>query len=138
MWSLAVRAQQTAMPVVGFLNAASARDHARPLSAFINGLNQTGYVEWPERAHRISLGGWKKRSTASDGSRFSSARRGRNRSNDYSGSTCRKGGDKRPSRSFLKSAKDPIKLGLVASLNQPGGNAYRCNPIERGGRAEAT
>src|SRR5215510_4555144 len=46
-WSLAarVRAQQPAMPVVGFVSARSAEDAARPGAAFRKGLNETGYVE---------------------------------------------------------------------------------------------
>jgi len=44
-WPLAARAQQSAMPVVGFLNAASSKGYARPTAAFLNGLGETGYVD---------------------------------------------------------------------------------------------
>src|SRR5262245_45197196 len=44
-WSLAGRAQQSAMPVVGFVNAASPQPYARMLSAVLKGLGETGYVE---------------------------------------------------------------------------------------------
>jgi putative tryptophan/tyrosine transport system substrate-binding protein len=44
-WPLAARAQQPAMPVIGFVNVASAKSFARPLSAFLKGLGETGYVD---------------------------------------------------------------------------------------------
>src|SRR5215469_5668405 len=39
------RGQQPAMPVIGFVNPTSAQSFARPLSAFLKGLGETGYVE---------------------------------------------------------------------------------------------
>src|SRR6202158_934605 len=44
-WPLAARAQQSAMPVVGFIRDGSANTSARFVAAFRNGLNETGYVE---------------------------------------------------------------------------------------------
>ena len=42
MWPLAARAQQLAMPVVGFVNSASPGGYP-PLSAFLKGLGESGY-----------------------------------------------------------------------------------------------
>jgi putative ABC transport system substrate-binding protein len=44
-WPRAARAQQPAMPVIGFLSGRSLASDARLVAAFSQGLNETGYIE---------------------------------------------------------------------------------------------
>ena len=45
LWPLVARAQQSAMPIIGFVNAGSREERRDELQGFIRGLGETGYIE---------------------------------------------------------------------------------------------
>ena len=50
-WPLAARAQQSTMPVIGFLTSRGARDVPQLLAAFRQGLREASFIEEIGRAH---------------------------------------------------------------------------------------
>jgi hypothetical protein len=55
-WPVVAAAQQPAMPVIGYLGAQSANDDYKNITVpFLQGLNETGYVEGQNVADRSSL-----------------------------------------------------------------------------------
>jgi putative tryptophan/tyrosine transport system substrate-binding protein len=120
-WPVAARAQQTAMPLIGFLNSASPEGYAPYAAAFRQGLKEAGYIDgqnvtieyrWAEgqydRVPVIALELVDRQVAVLVA--------------NTPGVMAIKAAITRTPIVFT-TAGDPVQIGLVASMSRPGGNA---------------
>ena len=121
-WPLIARAQQPAMPVIGFLSSRSPGESAGVVAAFRQGLRETGFIEGQNLgiAFRWTEGRYDKLPAlaselvslpvallfAAGGPPSAFAAKGATSTIPV----------------VFSAASDPVEIGLVPSLNQPGGN----------------
>jgi ABC-type uncharacterized transport system substrate-binding protein len=121
-WPLAARAQQPMTPVIGFLHGNSPGTSKANVGGFRQGLRQTGYIEGQniDIAFRWAEGRFERFPTLA--AELVDLRVSVIAAFGVPAAMAAMSATKTIPITF-NSASDPVKLGLVASLNKPGGNA---------------
>jgi putative ABC transport system substrate-binding protein len=119
-WPFTARAQQSNMPVVGFLNGGSPDGYATYVTGFLHGLNETDYVEGKNVTvdYQMARGQYDRLQVmAADLVRRKVAVIAAN----TPAAPVAKAATAEIPIVFVSTA-DPVMVGLVTSFNRPGGN----------------
>jgi putative tryptophan/tyrosine transport system substrate-binding protein len=121
LWPLAARAQPTAMPVVGFLNAATVRTRGQQLAAFQQGLGESGYVEGRNVAVEYRWAEGHVERLPAMASELVQRKVAVIAATTEQAAVAAKAATQTIPIVF-ETAADPVEIGLVPSLNRPAGN----------------